>query len=150
MSLVLAKTTLPAMSESAMDKVRQLEHESMLQPQVDINTDHLIHAGMYARTIMIPEGVMLTGVHIIKPTTLIVSGACVVYLGEEAHSLVGYHVLAASANRKQVFVAVRDTYLTMLFPTSAESVEEAEREFTDEFDLLMSHHNENHIRITGE
>jgi hypothetical protein len=64
----------------------------------------------------------------------------------------GYAVLPASAGRKQAFVAQADTRLTMVFPTSAKTVEQAEREFTDEIYLLGSRHGAaaNHVVITGE
>ena len=43
-----------------------------------------------------------------------------------ATDLCGYHVIPASAGRKQVFVAHADTDLTMLFPSHAATVEDAE------------------------
>jgi hypothetical protein len=142
---------LPAMSEQAIEKARQLEAEAAEQPQVEIQTKHLIHAGLYQRTIKIPAGVLLTGALIKIPTTLVVSGDCMAYIGGETLRLTGYHVLAAMAGRKQAFVAITDTFLTMSFPTSAKTVEQAEEEFTDECHLLCSRRGDpNDITITGE
>jgi hypothetical protein len=73
-----------------------------------------------------------------------------VTVGDQTRELAGYHVIAASKGRKQAFFALEDTHLTMLFPTRASSIEEAEREFTDEFDRLMSRRNDNRAVITGE
>jgi hypothetical protein len=69
---------------------------------------------------------------------LIVHGHCIVYIGDQSKELHGYNVLAASAGRKQAFIAVTDTYLTMIFVTDAKTVAEAEDEFTDEAHLLFS------------
>jgi hypothetical protein len=129
---------IPAMSESALAQVRALESLAACQPQQAIDTAHLFHAGLYARTIRIPAGVMITGALIKIPTVLIVSGAVVIYLDGAARELHGYHVFAASAGRKQAFLALADTDMTMLFPTAAKTIEAAERAFTDETDLLVS------------
>lgn len=141
---------IPAMSPAAIDKVRQLEAQALTLPQVDIPTRHVIHGGMYARTIRIPAGVLLTGALIKIPTVLIFSGRASVFLDGETVEISGYHVLPASAGRKQAFLAHEDTELTMLFPTAATTVEEAESQFTDEAHLLFSRTGENVVAITGE
>ena len=130
---------LPAMASDALVRVRALEGELAALPQVEIPTSHLFHAEIYARTIRIPAGVALTGALIKVPTVLMFSGHATVFMGDRAVDLRGYHVLPASAGRKQAFLAHADTDLTMLFPSAAQSVAEAEAEFADEVDLLLSH-----------
>ncbi|CCJ51970.1 hypothetical protein L489_3870 [Bordetella bronchiseptica 00-P-2730] len=127
------------MPAEAIERVRRLEGALAELPQVEIATAHLFHAGVYARTIRIPAGVALTGALIKVSTVLIFSGHATVLIGGEVVELHGYHVIPASAGRKQAFVAHTDTDLTMLFPSEARSVAEAESEFTDEADLLLSH-----------
>ena len=131
-------THLPVMGQSEDDSVRQLEHAASLLPQVHIPTDHVFHAGMYARTIKIPAGVALTGAQIKIPTILIISGDTLVYGEKGATRYTGYHVALGQCGRKQAFYALQDTYLTMLFPTGATTPDEAEREFTDEYEKLFS------------
>lgn len=145
-------TRIPAMTMQAIDNVRQLENYSFKRPQVQIETSHLLHAGLYARTICVPAGVMLTGAFIRIPTTLLICGECTVYLGDKSQLVSGYCVLPASSHRKQAFVAHKDTYLTMVFATGAQTVEAAEEEFTNEAHLLFSRNADavNHIIITGE
>lgn len=150
-NLIVTQNYIPPMDQSAIDKVRKLESFSLAMPQIDISTSHLIHAGMYARTIMIPANTMITGVLIKIATILIVQGDVIVYIGDKSIELHGYNVLAASPNRKQAFVAITDTYLTMIFPSEAKNTEKAEEEFTDDAGMLMSRNSENnHITITGE
>ena len=150
--LVAAESRIPAMTAQAIDKVRELEAITRDLPQVEIATDHVLHGGMYARTICIPAGVVLTGVFIRVPTLLVFDGNATVNSGDEAATLVGYHVLAASAHRRQAFLAHADTRLTMVFATQAKTVAEAEDEFTDEAHLLFSRKPGavNRINITGE
>jgi hypothetical protein len=60
-------------------------------------------------------------------------------------------VIPASAGRKQVFVSRSTVTITMLFPTLARTVEEAEAEFTDEAAGLLSRRQDaNTVVITGE
>jgi hypothetical protein len=134
----LAKAAIPAMSPEAIDKVRQIEKAAMEYPQCDLPISHTIHSGVYTRTVTIPEGVMITGALIKIPTTLVVHGDVVVFLGEEIIELNGYNVLTASAGRKQAFMAKTETHLTMLFATDSLTVDEAEREFTDEYERLST------------
>jgi hypothetical protein len=150
--MVLTAGGIPAMGAAAIAKVRHLESMARRLPQVAIETRHVIHAGLYARTIVVPAGVMITGALIRIATLLIVEGDVIVYVDGVPVHVQGYAVLPASAGRKQAFVAQADTRLTMVFPTSAKTVEQAEREFTDEIYLLGSRHGAaaNHVVITGE
>lgn len=51
-----------AMSELALsDKVDALESLILQVPQVDLQTKHELSGGVYARTILIPAGTVLTG-----------------------------------------------------------------------------------------
>lgn len=141
------RTMLPA----EIELVREMERRNLELPQVGIKTRHQFHAGMYQRTVFIPAGVKITGVPIKIPTSLILCGDAEVFLGYEWVRYTGYCELPASAGRKQAFNAIKDTYLTMMFATKARTVEAAEREFTDEYDMLASHRDDlNTIVITGE
>jgi hypothetical protein len=132
------------MSEVGLTKVRELESQMMHEPQVPIETSHDFHAGVYARTIMIPRGVALTGALIKIPTLLIIQGNCMVTNGEHSNLIAGYKVIAAPVNRKTAYYAYDDTHITMLFATNATDIEEAEHEFTNEADQLLSR------RLKGE
>ena len=145
--------TLPASSAQTISDVRDLERHVLALPQTPIRTDHVLHGGMYARTILIPAETVLTGALIRVATMLIVAGDALVTRDGSSVRLTGHHVLAAAAGRKTAFVTIADTHVTMIFPTAARTVEGAEAEFTDEADGLMSrrHPASNHVVInTGE
>lgn len=130
---------LPAMTQEAIDKARMIEEIVLsCNDPVEFPTEHLIHGGMYARTLHMKAGELMTGALIKVGTILIVSGDCAVFIGEETIELRGYSVLPGSAGRKQVFLAHTDLSMTMLFPTNAKTVEQAEKEFTDEYAMLMT------------
>ncbi|HQS00792.1 hypothetical protein [Polaromonas sp.] len=143
---------LPAMTEDAIAKVRSLQEVSLaLCEQVEFPTEHLIHAGMYIRTLHMKADQVLTGALLKVPTVLVVSGDCAVFIGEETIELRGYSVLPGSAGRIQAFLAHTDVSMSMSFPTKAKTVAEAEREFTDDYELLMTNRQADvKTLITGE
>lgn len=137
--MMLERTvSIPPMSPRMIEKVRALEHLSRKHKQVKIRVHDYLHGGMYVRTVKIPAGVMITGVHIVVETNLVVNGHAMIHTGVEWVEVDGYNVFACAAHRKQVFVAVSDIELTMFFPTDAKTVKEAEERFTDEASMLQS------------
>lgn len=129
---------IPTMNSVSIAKVEQLEAAIKELPQIEIKTDNLFHAGMYARTVKIPAGAIITGTIIKIPTILIISGHCVFHIDGAPKEFDGYNVFAAKAVRKSALVALSDVHMTMLFPTDAKTVYDAEQEFTDEGDNLIS------------
>lgn len=118
---------------------------------VTLLTEHLIHGGMYARTIRLAAGMVMTGVLIKLPTVLIVQGEVQVWTETGWNLISGYTVLAGSSMRAQVFVTVSDVQMTMLYPTQAQTVAEAEAEFTDDTESLVSRQSASDtIIVTGE
>lgn len=119
--------------------VDAMANEIARKQQVEIPIEHHLFAGVYSRTARIPAGVEVVGAQIVIDTQLLVSGDVSVFYGaDQPFRLVGTHMLEASAGRKQVFIAHSDTTLTMLFATSAVSVEDAENEFTHEANNLQT------------
>lgn len=140
---------MPAMTPGSIRFVRDVEQRARKVEQVRIATDHVLHGGIYTRTICVPAGVMITGALIKIPTTLTISGHCAMLVGDvERVDIEGFMVMAAPANRKALFIAHSDTYISMSFVTEARSVEQAEEEFTDETDLLKSRDGINTVEIT--
>lgn len=145
--------SIQPMSHDAVMRVSALEQQLLSLPQVDIITRHILHAGMYARTITIPPGVVLTGAFIKRATLLTISGDVLMSLGDaDGIRITGTSVVPASAGRKQVFMTYAETTVTMIFPTAAKTIEQAEEEFTDDTDKLFSRSNpsRNEVIITGE
>ena len=145
MNLVTTGNTVPAMSANDIGRVRELESALLTMPQVEMETQHVFHAGTYARTICLRDGLVITGALVKIPTILIINGDATVFLGDRTERITGHCVMLASAGRKQAFVAHTDTWITMVFATDAKTVEEAERQFTDEYELLISNTNQNEV-----
>lgn len=148
--LIASHCGIAPMSPATIERVSEYEAQLAALPQVDMPTHHVIHGGMYARTIRIPAGVDMVGAQIKLATVIIVNGHALIEVEGGTIEVEGYRVIAASAGRKQAFRAIADTDLTMIFPTSAQCVEDAEREFTDDADRLMSRTGVNTVVITGD
>lgn len=130
--------TFPAMSDESIAKASRLEEVARTAEQAEVSTSHLLHAGMYARTIVLAAGHVLVGALVRVPTIVIFNGDAEVYVGDASLRLTGYHVIPADALRKQVFLAYSDSDITAIFATDAETVEQAENEATGEAERLLS------------
>lgn len=139
------------MSGELLASLTETQNKLLNLPQIEIQTEHVIHGGMYTRTIRLGPGVVLMGALIKIPTMLIVSGRTKVFTGESWIELDGYHVIPARAGRKQIFVTQEDTNITMMFRTDAKTVDQAEEEFTDEAEALMSKQGDKDtVTVTGD
>lgn len=107
-------------------------------PDPKLKTEHFLHAGLYSRTLYMPKDSVIIGALIKIPTVIIVSGHCFMTTGLKNIELIGYHVFKGSAGRRQGFIAIEDTYITMSFATDTKTIEEAEEEFTAEFKQLIT------------
>jgi hypothetical protein len=139
---------LVAPDPQILQRLRDLDAAMLALPQTEVTIDHLIHGGMYARTAHVPADTVVSGVALSRATVLVLNGDVTVFTGAEAVRLTGFHVLPGSAGRKQLFRTHAETHMTMVLPSSAQSVDEAEHEFTGEPELLMQ--SAGRITITGE
>ncbi|WP_298069393.1 GNAT family N-acetyltransferase [uncultured Mailhella sp.] len=122
---------LPSQSAETVARIAAAGELARSFPQEELRLEHEFWAGLYARTLFVPKGVMITGVCIRIPTLLIVSGDMLALGNAGFERFTGYRVLKGQAGRRALFVAVEDTAMTMLFATRARTLDEAEREFTD-------------------
>lgn len=152
MSLTV-QTALPPTAPEVVEELELYQHEMMRgAEETPIFTEHLLHGGLYARTITLPPYTRLIGALMQVPTTVITVGEGLVSVGRDMQPVRGYKVIPGRAGRKQVFVTLGGPLIiTMLFPTKAKTVEEAEAELTREAHLLLSRRQElNSVTITGE
>ena len=81
--IVPLHTRLAPSSLAGIDKVRRLGEVLKALPQIPFITEHLLHAGMYTRTVRLPPDTVCAAVLIKLPTVLIIQGACRVYSDDE-------------------------------------------------------------------
>lgn len=133
---------LPSVSSDFAEKIDAVKAELLKEPQCEYPVSHSIYEGMYHRTVFLPQGALAVGARIRIPTLLIISGHIRTNEGDRMKEYKGYFVLEGSAFRQQVILALEDSYMTMVFPTKAETVQEAEDEFTEESEQLQTRNKE--------
>lgn len=150
---VPSQPAITAATPASVEKINLLAENihRRLKPQPFV-TEHDIHGGMYTRTVRLPAGTVCAAALIKPPTILIVHGSCSIYSNDDLTEVDGYTVFRGVAGRKIAFITHSDVEMSMIFPTAAKTVDEAQREFTDEFEKLMplSVTDAHVIRITGE
>lgn len=146
-----SSVSLSPSSSEAISAIERATDQLLQHPQLDLVTEHVLHGGMYTRTIRLPKMYAMTGAFINIPTILVLHGFGEVLTNDGWKEFNGYHVLAGSAGRQQAFKCWSEVEMTMIFPSQAKTVEEAEKEFTDDYEKLMSRHSANDILlVTGE
>lgn len=153
MQLTLPLThVIPATSKREREVVKAAIAIAREMPQTPFVTEHVIHGGMYTRSVIIPADQWVGGVLIKVPTTLVIVGDVEVYQEKKNIVLRGYNTLRGSAGRKISFRTFTVVGMSMMFATQAKTVAEAEAELTDEVDLLppLSQVDAHRFVITGE
>lgn len=118
--------------------IGRLEALVLQAPQVDLNTQHCLSGGMYARTILIPAGTVLTGATHKTDHVNICMGDITVTTDNGPVRLVGYHVLPTKAGSKRAGIAHADTVWTTICKTDLTDLEAIEDELVEEADRLQT------------
>lgn len=120
------------------ESVRKLEAIVGQLPQIDLQTQLLIHGGMVARTIFIPAGTVLTGVLTNLDNISVMVGDITVTTDAGTKRLTGFNVIPAAAWFKRAGIAHTDTWWTTFHHTELTELEAIEREMTDEPENLQT------------
>lgn len=120
------------------EAVRQAEAYLATLPQVDLQTQHIVHGKVSARWILIPAGCHLTGAQTNLDNVCVCVGDITVTTDEGPKRLTGFHVLPAKAGAKRYGVAHADTYWLTVHHTEHTDIRAVEDEMTDEAHLLQT------------
>ena len=123
---------------SERERIEQLESLILQVPQVDLNTTHALSGFVYARTIFIPAGTVLTGAVHKKDHINVMFGDITVSTDDGMQRLTGYHVLPTKAGAKRAGFAHADTHWTTLCHTQLEEVEAIENELVEDAERLQT------------
>ena len=120
------------------DKVRALEAAMLVLPQVDLQTEHLIHGGISVRTVFIPAGVTVTGALTNLDNICIICGDIVATTDEGTVRLSGFNIIPAGKGFKRAVVAESDTFWTTIHRTDKTTQADVEDEMTKEAAMLQT------------
>jgi quercetin dioxygenase-like cupin family protein len=120
------------------EQIERLEDYILQVPQVDLQTTHALSGGVYARTIFIPEGTVLTGAAHKKDHINVMQGDITVWTEEGMKRLTGQHVLTTKAGAKRAGLAHADTWWTTICATALTDIDEIEDELVENADRLQT------------
>lgn len=116
----------------APDKVMVLERELNKLPQVECPVWHFFAPGLYARKMLIPAGVMLTGAVHKTEHLCIVSGDIAVTTDTGVVRMTDVHAIINSRpGVKRAGYAFADTYWTTVHATNERDLDKLVRELTE-------------------
>lgn len=118
--------------------IEQLEQAVLQLPQVDLRTEHVLSGKVYARTIHIPAGTVLTGATHKHDHVNVVCGDITVTTDDGPLRLTGYHVIPTKAGSKRAGIAHADTVWTTLCHTELTDYEAIEDELVEESTRLQT------------
>ena len=133
----LAVAVRSALTESR-EAVQRLEREVLKLPQVDLQTKHCVSGRMYARTIFIPAGTVLTGATHKRDHINILQGDISVSTDEGMKRLTGQHVLPTKAGMKRAGYAHADTTWTTICQTDETDIPAIEADLVIEHEMLQT------------
>jgi len=120
------------------EAIEQLERELMGHEQVQLATTHALAGPVYARTIFIPAGTLLTGlVHRADHVNISV-GDITVLTDTGMRRLTGHHVIPTKAGAKRAGYAHADTHWTTVSYTTQTELGAIEDELVEDAERLQS------------
>jgi hypothetical protein len=111
------------------NKIGALEKCMLEMPQADIPVSHASNGGMYARTITIKAGTVLTGSIHLSAHLNIVHGDITIVTEEGERRYTGTHVIPSQPGTKRAGVAHADTVWTTILKTDETDVAKIEADF---------------------
>jgi hypothetical protein len=120
------------------EQVSRLERAMLEMPQLDLQTCHCLSGMVYARSIFIPAGGVLTGAEHKKDHVNIVFGDITVSTDDGMKRLTGFHVLPTKAGMKRVGYAHEDTHWVTCCHTQLEDIPAIEDELVKDAHLLQT------------
>lgn len=135
---VLAEAEILALDRPNRAKVEELEAHVLQLPQVDLHTTHELSGGVYARTIVIPAGTVLTGAAHKKDHLNIMQGDITVSTDDGMKRMSGQHVIPTKAGMKRVGYAHSETIWTTICHTNLMDIESIEEELVEEPERLQT------------
>jgi hypothetical protein len=136
--MLLLETNRMNLTTDARDKVRRLEAALLTMPQIDLQTTHALSGGVYARTVFIPAGTVVTGATHKKDHICIIDGDVETILDGETQRITGRVILNGQAGVKRAVYAHDDTLWTTVCQTALHDIADIEAELVEEPEQLQT------------
>ncbi len=112
------------------ERIDAIEARAKEQPQVEIESVHVVGGGMFARTIRIPAGVQISGrIHRAEHINIMSGGSIIVITEEGAKHLTGFNIMKCLPGSKRLARAIEDTIWTTIIRTDETDLNKIEELF---------------------
>ena len=119
-------------------QVNKLKESMRSLPQVQIDTQHHLVNGMYARTGFIPAGTVIAGCTHKTDHISILMGNALITLDDGAHRLTGYNVLPTKKGMTRAIYAESDCWMTTICKTEFTELADIEDGQVEDSDTLQT------------
>lgn len=109
-----------------MNPVRKIAEAMRDLPQVQVDTQHHLVNGMYARTGFIPAGTLIAGCTHKTDHISILHGDALITLDDGPHQLSGYNILPTKKGMTRALYAVSDCWMTTICKTESDNLADIE------------------------
>lgn len=120
------------------DEIIELEHEILDAVDageailLDYEVEHCFKGGMYARTIYIPKGMIITGrLHYVDHINFLMEGKLQVTIGKETQIISAPAIIPADGGFKKAAVALENSMWVSVHTTETTDVDAAEEELME-------------------
>lgn len=120
------------------ESVQRLEDAVLQMPQVDLKTTHALSGGVYARTVFIPAGTVVTGATHKRDHLNILQGDITAWTENGMQRFTGQNVLPGKIGAKRAVFAHSDTTWTTICHTLLSDFFEIEAELVEEPEKLQT------------
>jgi quercetin dioxygenase-like cupin family protein len=123
---------LAEIKNPSLKRVLDLEDAIAKKPQVKLDPVHYLAGGVYARELLIPKGVVVTGkVHKGDHLFFVMSGDLEVMTDDGVKRVKGPAILSSKAGIKRVAYAYEDTICVAVHATDKTEIEDIEDELVE-------------------
>ena len=131
---------VPTGEVPTLDNIEEFNELLQQFPQEHIPVQHLVHGGMYSRTIRVKAGTYAVGAMLNHDNISVMVGDCTCSTDDGMVRLTGFNVLPASAGGKRVGYFHSDTDWTMIMriPDGMRDVDAIEQYITCEYDKIQT------------
>ena len=120
------------------ESVQRLEDAMRLMPQLQLKTTHALSGGVYARTVFIPAGTLVTGATHKRDHLAILQGDLTAWTESGMQHFTGQNVLPGKVGAKRAVYAHSDTTWTTVCHTLLTDVLEIEADLVEKPESLQT------------
>lgn len=132
-----------ALCEDFRASIHAWEALARTAPQVDLRVEHHFSFGVYARTVYIPKGIILTGhIHKFENLNILSKGKMKVSIGDQMEIVEAPFIVVSQPNTKRIAEALEDCVWTTIHGTHERNLDIIE-------DYFIAHNEEEYLEFVG-